>query len=38
MPTGDQLTDGLTKLLLGEKFRKFRDTIGLIDVLNKRGA
>ena len=38
MPTEDQLTDGLMKPLLGEKFRKFRDAIGLIDVLNKRGA
>ena len=36
VPTGDQLADGLTKPLLGEKFRKFRDTIGLIDILKKK--
>jgi hypothetical protein len=36
MPTGDQLTDGLTKPLLGKKFRKFRDAIGLINILKKK--
>ncbi|RYP43571.1 hypothetical protein DL768_009862 [Monosporascus sp. mg162] len=38
-PTGDMLADGLTKALLREPFRHFREQLGLVDVteaLNRR--
>jgi hypothetical protein len=31
----DMIADGLTKVLLGEKFNRFRDQMGLVDIGDK---
>jgi hypothetical protein len=32
VPTADQLADGFTKPLQGEKFKKWRESLGLADI------